>query len=47
DGQAGGYQDEAWVYGRDGQFCRVCGTLLRRMVQGQRSTWLCPQCQTR
>jgi formamidopyrimidine-DNA glycosylase len=33
------------VYDRDGQPCRRCGTPIRRIVQAQRSTWLCRKCQ--
>ncbi|MEY5028791.1 MAG: Formamidopyrimidine-DNA glycosylase [Pseudomonadota bacterium] len=44
-GQAGHFQ-QAWaVYGRAGQPCRVCATPVRTLVQGQRSTYYCPQCQ--
>jgi endonuclease-8 len=38
------------VYGRAGRPCRVCGTTVVRIVQGQdqpRSTYWCPTCQTR
>ncbi|MEE8614051.1 MAG: zinc finger domain-containing protein, partial [Roseateles sp.] len=27
--------------------CRRCSTLIRRIVQGQRSTFFCPSCQKR
>lgn len=43
----GAYQLEARVYGREGQPCPRCGTLLRRIVQAQRSTFFCPACQKR
>jgi formamidopyrimidine-DNA glycosylase len=33
------------VYGREGRPCRRCGTVIRRMVQSQRSTYYCPHCQ--
>ena len=33
------------VYERAGQPCRRCGTTIRRIVQAQRSTYCCPQCQ--
>jgi formamidopyrimidine-DNA glycosylase len=33
------------VYGREGAPCRVCGTPIRAIRQGQRSTFFCPQCQ--
>jgi formamidopyrimidine-DNA glycosylase len=46
-GMAGEFQDQAWVYGRDGQPCRRCGAPVRRIVQAQRSTLFCPACQRR
>lgn len=45
DGQSGYFQLEATVYGRGGQPCRVCGTPIRQIRQGQRSTYFCPNCQ--
>jgi len=45
DGQSGYFQLEATVYGRAGEPCRVCGTLIRQIRQGQRSTYFCPNCQ--
>lgn len=44
-GEAGHYQSEAMVYGRAGQACRVCGTPVRSIRQGQRSTFFCTTCQ--
>ena len=46
-GVAGSFQMQADVYGRAGEPCRVCTTPIRRIVQGQRSTFFCPQCQKR
>ncbi|MFZ3119701.1 MAG: bifunctional DNA-formamidopyrimidine glycosylase/DNA-(apurinic or apyrimidinic site) lyase [Variovorax sp.] len=45
DGQSGYFQLEATVYGRAGEPCRVCGTPIRQIRQGQRSTYFCPNCQ--
>ncbi len=45
DGQSGYFQLEATVYGRAGEPCRVCGTSIRQIRQGQRSTFFCPNCQ--
>jgi len=45
DGTYGCFQRRAWVYGREGQQCRRCGALIRRIVQGQRATYYCPGCQ--
>ncbi|MEJ6007723.1 bifunctional DNA-formamidopyrimidine glycosylase/DNA-(apurinic or apyrimidinic site) lyase [Paucibacter sp. AS339] len=46
-GVAGSFQMQARVYGREGQACFSCGSLVRRIVQGQRATFFCPQCQKR
>jgi formamidopyrimidine-DNA glycosylase len=46
-GMAGEFQGEARVYGRAGEPCRTCGTTVRRVVQGQRSSFFCPTCQRR
>lgn len=44
-GEAGAYQSQAQVYGREGQPCTVCGAAIRRLPQGQRATFHCPRCQ--
>jgi formamidopyrimidine-DNA glycosylase len=44
-GESGHFQEGAMVYGRQGQPCRVCATPIKSLVQGQRSTFFCPQCQ--
>jgi formamidopyrimidine-DNA glycosylase len=46
-GMDGAYQAQAAVYGRAGQPCPRCGTQVRRVVQGQRSSFYCPGCQKR
>jgi formamidopyrimidine-DNA glycosylase len=45
DGAAGYFQQRYWVYDRAGQKCRRCGALVRKLQQGQRSTYYCPSCQ--
>jgi formamidopyrimidine-DNA glycosylase len=45
DGNPGYSQQRHWVYDRAGQPCRRCGKPIRRIVQGQRSTFFCPACQ--
>ena len=45
DGRAGGYQKRFSVYGRAGKPCPRCGTKIRAIRQGQRSTFFCPKCQ--
>jgi formamidopyrimidine-DNA glycosylase len=44
-GEAGYFQLEAMVYDRAGQPCRVCGTPVKAIRQGQRATYYCPACQ--
>ena len=46
-GASGAFQAEAAVYGRAGQPCGRCGSLLRRRMQAQRSTYFCAVCQRR
>jgi formamidopyrimidine-DNA glycosylase len=46
-GMAGEFQVHSRVYGRAGESCHVCGTPIRKIVQGQRSTFFCPACQRR
>jgi len=41
----GNYQDHFRVYGRTDEPCRRCGSAIRRIVVGQRSTHFCPRCQ--
>lgn len=45
DGNQGNNQLSLWVYGRDGQPCRVCETTIRKRVQAGRSTFYCARCQ--
>ena len=45
DGNPGHFQQRYWVYDRAGQPCRRCGSAIRRIAQGQRSTFFCPRCQ--
>jgi formamidopyrimidine-DNA glycosylase len=45
NGEAGYFQQDLYVYGREGQPCRHCGTTIKRAVIGQRSSCWCPRCQ--
>lgn len=45
DGSAGHFQSDACVYGREGAPCPTCGTAVRMVRQGQRSSYFCPRCQ--
>jgi formamidopyrimidine-DNA glycosylase len=44
-GELGYFQQELYVYGREGEACRRCGTEIRRKVIGQRSSFYCTRCQ--
>ncbi|MEQ1773921.1 MAG: bifunctional DNA-formamidopyrimidine glycosylase/DNA-(apurinic or apyrimidinic site) lyase [Burkholderiales bacterium] len=45
DGMAGNFQSNFAVYDRDGKPCKRCGTSIKRLQQGQRSTYYCAVCQ--
>jgi formamidopyrimidine-DNA glycosylase len=45
DGKPGYFAQELQVYGRAGEPCRVCGSLIQSARHGQRSTFFCPRCQ--
>ncbi len=46
DGELGYFATRFDIYGREGEPCRRGdGGLVRRIVQGGRSTWFCPRCQ--
>ena len=45
NGQSGYFQIELQVYGRSGETCYQCGTMLTQIRQTQRSTWFCSHCQ--
>ena len=45
DGYRGYFLDNACVYGREGDICRVCGGRISKIKVGARGTFFCPQCQ--
>ncbi|MBP6882274.1 MAG: bifunctional DNA-formamidopyrimidine glycosylase/DNA-(apurinic or apyrimidinic site) lyase [Candidatus Levybacteria bacterium] len=45
DGGKGEYQNHFEVYGKAGENCTICGTLIERIVVGGRGTFYCPVCQ--
>ena len=45
DGKPGYFQQELFVYGRGGEFCRNCGGTLREIRLGQRASVYCGRCQ--
>lgn len=44
-GNAGWFQLNYFVYGREGQSCRVCGGTIKSSRAGGRATTWCPHCQ--
>ncbi|MGI8932620.1 DNA-formamidopyrimidine glycosylase [Leptolyngbya sp. BC1307] len=44
-GTNGNYGGVAWVYDREGEPCRVCGSKIARLKLAGRSAHYCPQCQ--
>ncbi len=45
DGKMGYFVQNLLVYGREGECCQRCGGVIKKIVQGQRSTYFCPCCQ--
>jgi formamidopyrimidine-DNA glycosylase len=44
-GQEGNYQNHTLVYGKEGDKCRVCATVIKKTKLGGRGTYFCPVCQ--
>jgi formamidopyrimidine-DNA glycosylase len=44
-GQKGAFQSRLRVYGRQGEPCMKCKTVLKHQVLGGRATYWCPRCQ--
>jgi formamidopyrimidine-DNA glycosylase len=47
DGSLGYFQQQYFVYGRGGETCKLCGTIIREVRQAQRATYFCARCQKR
>jgi formamidopyrimidine-DNA glycosylase len=47
EGDPGHFMVQTKVYDRKDQPCKVCRMPIKQIVQGQRSTYFCPQCQKR
>jgi len=45
DGKPGYFRHELQVYGNKGA-CKVCGQSIKHLVQAQRSSYYCPECQS-
>jgi formamidopyrimidine-DNA glycosylase len=43
--RGGDFQNHFNVYQRDGEPCQICGTIIKRIVIGQRGSHFCPSCQ--
>ena len=43
--EPGLHQLSLFVYGRDGESCLVCGEVIQRIIQSQRSSFYCKTCQ--
>ena len=46
-GVTGLFQLQIDVYGREGEPCHVCGSIIKKVRHGQRGTHFCPACQRR
>ena len=46
DGRPGYFQQQLHAYGKAGQPCSRCGTMIKHITLGQRATYYCPRCQT-
>lgn len=46
DGNAGAFQNSFYVYGRGGENCKTCGTVLTSCRVAGRGTTYCPKCQS-
>ena len=45
NGELGNFQEDFKVYSREGDVCFGCGSEIRRIVQGGRSSFFCERCQ--
>ena len=43
--KGGDFQNHFNVYGRKGESCHNCGTMIEKFLVGQRGTHYCPTCQ--
>ncbi len=45
DGRSGNFQQFLYVYGREGEPCRICGNEIKALKIGNRTSRYCPICQ--
>ena len=46
DGKPGYFKQQLAVYGREGEPCLHCKTIIKQITIGQRASYYCPKCQT-
>lgn len=44
-GKVGNFQDQFFVYNREGEDCKICSEKIKKIRQSGRSTYFCPNCQ--
>ena len=42
-GQEGNYQNHTLVYGKKGEKCSICGSIIQKIQLGGRGTYFCPK----
>ena len=45
DGRPGYFAQQLYVYGKSGEPCPTCGSIIESAVIGQRNSFFCPKCQ--
>lgn len=45
DGKPGYFVQNLFVYGHEGKECKICKNTIKAIIQGQRKTFFCPNCQ--
>ena len=45
EGKPGYFKQKLLVYGRAGEPCSICQTMIKHIKQGQRASYYCPRCQ--
>ncbi len=45
NGDSGKFQNEFFVYAKDGELCRICGAVIKTRSMAGRSTFWCARCQ--
>ncbi|MBT4989954.1 MAG: bifunctional DNA-formamidopyrimidine glycosylase/DNA-(apurinic or apyrimidinic site) lyase [Rickettsiales bacterium] len=45
DGSSAYFQHEFYVYGKEDENCKICSNKIERIIQNNRSSFFCPNCQ--